>query len=77
MTTEGTSRSLSWRNPNQYFSGKTGTTNNLNDSWFVGFDDNQVVTTWVGKDNNQSANLTGSSGALVLFSDYMKLKKGK
>jgi penicillin-binding protein 1B len=35
------------------------------------------VTTWVGKDNNKSANLTGSSGALVLFSDYMKLKKGK
>jgi len=33
VTTEGTSRSLSWRNPNQYFSGKTGTTNNLNDSW--------------------------------------------
>jgi len=77
VTTEGTSRSLRWRNPKQYFSGKTGTTNHLNDSWFVGFDDNQVVTTWVGKDNNQSSNLTGSSGALVLFSDYMKLKKGK
>jgi len=77
VTTEGTARSLSWRNPGQQFAGKTGTTNNLNDSWFVGFDDDEVVTTWVGKDNNKSAGLTGSSGALVLFSGYMKAKVGK
>ncbi len=76
VTTKGTARSLRWRNPKQYFSGKTGTTNNLNDSWFVGFDQDEVLTTWVGKDNNKSAGLTGSSGALVLFSDYMKAKKG-
>jgi len=77
VTTEGTARSLRWRNPGQYFSGKTGTTNNLNDSWFVGYDSNEVVSTWVGKDNNKSAELTGSSGALVLFSGYMKAKIGK
>ena len=76
VTSEGTARSLRWRNPGQYFAGKTGTTNNLNDSWFVGFDSDEVVTTWVGKDNNKSAELTGSGGALVLFSDYMKQKKG-
>lgn len=76
VTTEGTARSLRWRNPEQYFAGKTGTTNDLNDSWFVGFDSDELVTTWVGKDNNKSAELTGSSGALVLFSDYMKQKKG-
>ena len=76
VTTEGTARSLRWRNPGQDFAGKTGTTNNLNDSWFVGFDKDEVVTTWVGKDNNKSAELTGSSGALVLFSDYMKAKVG-
>jgi len=77
VASEGTARSLRWRNPGQYFAGKTGTTNNLKDSWFVGFDEQQVVTTWVGKDNNKSAGLTGSNGALVLFSDYMKKKKGK
>lgn len=77
VTTEGTARSLRWRNPGQHFAGKTGTTNNLNDSWFVGFDAEEVVTTWVGKDNNKSAELTGSSGALVLFSGYMKAKIGK
>ncbi|WP_350629953.1 penicillin-binding transpeptidase domain-containing protein, partial [Pseudoalteromonas sp. Q36-MNA-CIBAN-0048] len=31
VTTEGTARSLRWRNPGQDFAGKTGTTNNLND----------------------------------------------
>jgi penicillin-binding protein 1B len=75
VTTEGTGRSLRWRNPGQTFAGgKTGTTNNLKDSWFVGFDDKEVVTTWVGRDDNQSAKLSGSSGALVLFSTYMKQK---
>jgi penicillin-binding protein 1B len=77
VTSEGTARSLRWRNPGEYFAGKTGTTNNLNDSWFVGFDSDEVVTTWIGKDNNESTGLTGSSGALVLFSDYMKQKKGR
>jgi len=77
VTTEGSARSLVWRNRGQYFVGKTGTTNELNDSWFVGFDGEQVVTTWVGKDNNESAELTGSQGALVLFSNYMKEKVGK
>jgi penicillin-binding protein 1B len=75
VTTQGTARSLTWRNKGQYFSGKTGTTNNLYDSWFVGFDADQVVTTWVGRDDNKSAKLTGSSGALILFSDYMTNKQ--
>jgi len=77
VTTEGSARSLVWRNKGQFFAGKTGTTNDLNDSWFVGFDGDEIVTTWVGKDNNESAELTGSRGALVLFSGYMKAKIGK
>jgi penicillin-binding protein 1B len=74
VTTKGTARSLIWRNPGQTFAGKTGTTNDLKDSWFVGFNDHEVVTTWVGRDDNQSTKLTGSSGALILFSVYMKQK---
>jgi penicillin-binding protein 1B len=77
VTTQGTARSLVWRNRGQVFAGKTGTTNDLNDSWFVGFDDDEMVTTWVGKDNNESAELTGSSGALILFSQYMNEKIGR
>ena len=74
VTQTGTARSLRWRNPEGVFYGKTGTTNKLNDSWFVGFDDSEVLSIWVGRDNNKSAGLTGSKGALVLFSKYMKQK---
>ena len=74
VTQTGTARSLRWRNPGGIFYGKTGTTNKLNDSWFVGFDHSELLSIWVGRDNNKSAGLTGSSGALVLFSEYMKQK---
>jgi len=77
VTQTGTARSLRWRNPTGNFYGKTGTTNQLNDSWFVGFDDSEMLSIWVGNDNNKSIELTGSSGALILFSDYMKKKDGE
>ena len=72
VTTEGTARSLTWRLPNQQVAGKTGTSNDNRDSWFVGFDERYLVTTWLGKDNNAVTKLTGSSGALVLYADFMK-----
>jgi penicillin-binding protein 1B len=68
----GTARSLTWRLKNSKVAGKTGTSNDLRDSWFVGFDDKNLVTTWLGKDNNKTTGLTGSSGALLLFSDFIK-----
>ncbi|WP_286265016.1 penicillin-binding protein 1B [Thalassotalea atypica] len=72
VTTTGTARSLTWRLKNKKLAGKTGTSNDLKDSWFIGYDEQQLVTTWVGFDNNKATKLTGSSGALVLFADYMK-----
>ncbi len=72
VTKVGTAKSLSWRLKNKIVAGKTGTSNDLRDSWFVGYDNNHLVTTWLGKDNNKSTGLTGSSGALVLFSDFIK-----
>ena len=72
VTETGTAKSLSWRLKNAKVAGKTGTSNDLRDSWFVGYDNNVLVTTWLGKDNNKPTDLTGSSGALVLFSDFIK-----
>jgi len=68
----GTARSLTWRLKNSKVAGKTGTSNDLRDSWFVGFDAKNLVTTWLGKDNNKTTGLTGSSGALLLFTDFIK-----
>ena len=68
----GTARSLSWRLKKDGVAGKTGTSNDLRDSWFVGYDSKHLITTWLGHDDNTPTGLTGSSGALVLFSDFMK-----
>jgi len=72
VTQRGTARSLSWRLKDSQVAGKTGTTNDLRDSWFIGYDARHLVTTWVGRDDNKPMGLTGSSGALVLFADFLK-----
>jgi penicillin-binding protein 1B len=52
--------------------GKTGTTNALRDSWFAGFGDRLLAVVWVGRDDNQTAKLTGSTGAMQIWLDVMK-----
>ena len=59
---------LGWRHPS---AGKTGTTNNNRDSWFVGFTPKTLTVVWVGNDDGQATQLTGSSGALRLWTHYM------
>ena len=49
--------------------GKTGTTNNQRDSWFAGFSGSHLAVVWLGKDDNGSTPLTGSSGALRVWTD--------
>jgi penicillin-binding protein 1B len=52
--------------------GKTGTTNALRDSWFAGFGDRLLSVVWVGRDDNKTAKLTGSTGAMQIWLDMMK-----
>jgi len=68
VTQTGTAKSLADSFP-QSLAGKTGTTDDLRDSWFAGFSDNQLAVAWIGRDDNASTGLTGSSGALRLWSD--------
>ncbi len=52
--------------------GKTGTSNDQRDSWFVGFTPGMAVGAWVGFDNNDQTGLTGASGAARIWTEYMK-----
>lgn len=52
--------------------GKTGTTNDMRDSWFAGFSGNRVAVVWVGRDDNQAGRFSGASGALPVWSRIMR-----
>jgi penicillin-binding protein 1B len=52
--------------------GKSGTTNDLRDAWFVGFTPELLTVVWVGFDNNQPLGLSGSQAALPIWTDFMK-----
>jgi penicillin-binding protein 1B len=52
--------------------GKTGTTNDLRDAWFVGFTPTLLTVVWVGFDDNQPLGLTGSQAALPIWTEFMK-----
>ena len=52
--------------------GKTGTTNDLRDAWFVGFTPDLLTVVWVGFDDNQPVGLSGAQAALPIWTQFMK-----
>jgi penicillin-binding protein 1B len=51
--------------------GKTGTTNDLRDAWFVGFTPTLLTVVWVGFDDNQPVGLSGAQAALPIWTSFM------
>ncbi len=51
--------------------GKTGTTNDLRDAWFVGFTPELLTVVWVGLDENQPIGLSGAQAALPIWTSFM------
>lgn len=54
------------------YAGKTGTTNDYKDNWFVGFSRDLLAVVWVGYDEPKSIGLTGSATALEIWTRFMK-----
>ena len=53
--------------------GKTGTSQNYRDAWFVGFDDKYVVGVWMGNDDNSpTQKITGGSLPAKLFGEIIR-----
>jgi penicillin-binding protein 1B len=52
--------------------GKSGTTNDLRDAWFIGFTPELLTVVWVGLDDNTPVGLSGSQAALPMWTDFMK-----
>ena len=71
----GTARRIQSLGSNLNLAGKTGTTNDYRDAWFAGYSGNYVSVVWVGRDDNKPIGLSGGSGALPVWVDYMNRLK--
>jgi penicillin-binding protein 1B len=70
---EGTGRTAYESFPKDYgLVGKTGTTNDGKDSWFAGYTGDYLSVVWIGRDDNKPIGLTGSTGALPLWTALMQ-----
>jgi len=70
---EGTGRSVYNQLPRSLaLAGKTGTSNDSRDSWFAGFSQDVLAVVWLGRDDNGPTPLTGATGALQVWADFMR-----
>jgi penicillin-binding protein 1B len=70
---EGTGRSVYNVLPSSLtLAGKTGTSNDSRDSWFSGFSQDLLAVVWLGRDDNGKTPFTGATGALQVWTSFMK-----
>jgi penicillin-binding protein 1B len=66
--TAARARSMGFTHP---AAGKTGTTNDYKDAWFVGYTPKILAGVWVGFDGNRNVNLAGARAALPIWVKFM------
>ena len=69
---QGTGQALAGWGINYPVAGKTGTTNNYRDAWFVGYTPDLLVLVWVGFDNGESLEASGAKAALPIWAEIMR-----
>ena len=57
--------------------GKTGTSSDYRDAWFIGYTPEIVIAVWVGFDDAASVRVTGAVAALPIFADVLEVARGK
>jgi penicillin-binding protein 1B len=70
VVTAGTGKQVGSIFADYGLAGKTGTTDDNRDSWFMGMDGRHNVVTWIGNDDNLKTGLTGASGAMQAYIGY-------
>jgi penicillin-binding protein 1B len=67
----GTARGARRRGFRRPAAGKTGTTNEYRDAWFIGYTPELLVGVWVGYDGGTPLELSGGSAALPIWTEFM------
>ena len=67
----GTGRALSSLGHDGAIAGKTGTSNDGHDAWFVAYSPTLVVGVWVGYDDSRDLHMTGAAAALPIVSRFL------
>jgi penicillin-binding protein 1B len=68
----GTGRALAGWGIDFPVAGKTGTTNNFRDAWFVGYTPDLLALVWVGFDNGESLQVSGAQAALPIWAEILR-----
>lgn len=72
VVTSGTGASLGRFGFTGAIAGKTGTSNEYRDAWFVGYTPDLICLVWVGYDDNTPVKMTGAEAALPIWASFMK-----
>ena len=71
VVTRGTGRALNDDGHLGAIAGKTGTSNDWRDAWFVAYSSSLVVGVWVGYDDGRSLRMTGATAALPIVASFL------